>query len=407
MQAAIVYSEVMHFWHRDLDGIHAFYINGLFRALFMSLTVIYVPIFLFMQGRVLWGSVENGLLLVVLYFALQRLLVILTLFPLSKLIERMGFRRSITWSALCLMGFTICLVLAPQNILWIWISSGFMALNIPLYWLSRDSAISQDVASNKMGDRMGHIVVLENIAGLMGPFAGGAIVVIFGYPTLFVVSLLVLGLSIVPLWWMSPHTHKNGVSLKGFWYFATNKRYVHQSVAAFGSALNDYGNSVIWPLVLFLQGIRDEKMGAVYSLAGGVTIVVQYLSGRWFDKLRSRRDYTDEGVYGLASVGLSLTWIARLFVRGFAYIVPLDLGRQLFGAIHTNFFSDYLHLGGRRMGSIAYWVYIEIMYSLGTVFLFGVMALGIYTGFWKELVFATIALWSLATIVIARESNMR
>lgn len=373
----------------------------------MSMTVIYVPIFLFMLGKELWGSIASGLLLVVGYYGFQRLLVLLLVFPISRLVERMGFRKSISWSALCLIGYIATLSMASQNINWVWVSGAFMALNIPLYWLSRDSALSQDIAGKVMGKRMGNIVVLENMAGLLGPFAGGAIVAIFGYPTLFAIAMMVLGLSIVPLWWMSPHTHRNGVSLKGFWYFVTNKRYLHQSVAVFGLALNDYGNSIIWPLALFLQGIVDEKMGAVYSLAGGVTIVVQYLSGRWFDRLRSRQDYADEGVYGVASVGVSVSWIFRLFAGGLTQIISIDLGRQLFGAIFTNFFSDYLHLGGRRMGSIAYWVYIEVMYSIGAVFLFGVMALGIYTGVWKELVFVTIALWSLATIVIARESNMK
>lgn len=397
----------MWFKRDKIEGIQAFYINGLLRALFMSMTAIYVPIFLFMQGRERWGGVENGLVLVAGYFAVQRVLVLFTLFPMSKLVEKIGFRKSITASAICLIGYTGALSLAPQSMIWIWVSSILMSLNIPLYWLSRDSALSQDIKTQEMGSRMGHVAVLENIAALLGPFCGGAIVAIFGYPTLFGVALIVLGLSIVPLWWMAPHSHRNGVSLRGFWYFLTNKRYVHQSLGVFGNAFNDYGNSVVWPLALFLQGIVDEKMGAIYSLAGAVTIVVQYLSGKWFDRLRARRDYSDEGVYGIVSVGTSLSWIARLFGQGLSQIIGIDLGRQLFGAVYANFFSDYLHLGGRRMGSIAYWVYMEVMYSLGAAALFGVMAIGIYFGIWKELVFTTIALWSLSTIVIARESNMK
>ena len=58
------------------------------------------------------------------------------------------------------------------------------------------------------------------------------------------------------------------------------------------------------------------------------------------------------------------------------------------------------------MGSIAFWVYLEIIYSLGGIVIFGLMAIGVYLGIWKELVIGSIALWSLATIVIARESNL-
>ena len=58
------------------------------------------------------------------------------------------------------------------------------------------------------------------------------------------------------------------------------------------------------------------------------------------------------------------------------------------------------------MGSIAFWVYMEVVYSMGAIFIFSIMGLGVYLGIWKELVIGSIALWSLATIVIARESNI-
>lgn len=403
----MVYSGDMRIWHKNIDGVHAFYINGLLRSLFMSLTTIFVPLFIYSLGMRAWGAMQYALLLVVLYYGSERVLVALIAFPLSKLIEKLGFRKSIALSVLFLMGYTASLLLAANNINWLWMSAMCGGLQIPLYWISRDSALSQDIAGKEMGTKMGYATVIENISGLLGPFAGGAIVAIFGYSSLFAVSLVILGLSILPLWWMPPHTHKNGVSLTGFWYFLTNGRYLHQAVANFGSAMNDYGNGVIWPLVLFLQGIKNEKLGAIYSVVAVVTIAMQFLTGKWFDLMRGRRDYTDEGVYTIASVGVGISWLLRLAARGFAQVMPIDIGRQLFSAIHGNFYSDYLHLGGKRMGSIAFWVYLEVVYSLGAVFIFGVMAIGIYFGVWKEIVFILISIWSLATVVIARESNMR
>lgn len=397
----------MRFWHRGIDGVHAFYTNGLLRSLFMSMTTIFVPLFMYMQGMKLWGSYQSALLLVAAYFIVERLIVTIIVFPLSRLIERIGFRKSITLSVIFLIGYTVTLMLAEKNIGWLWVSAVFGGIQIPMYWISRDSALSQDIERNSMGTKMGYIVVLENISGLLGPFAGGAIVAFFGYSALFTVALAILGLSIIPLWWMPPHTHKNGVSLMGFWYFLTNGRYLHQAVANFGSAMNDYGNGVIWPLILFLQGIKDEKLGAVYSVVAVVTIAIQYMTGKWFDKLRSKKDYSDEGVYGIAVFGVAISWIVRIFAKGITQVIPIDIGRQLFGSIYSNFFSDYLHLGGNRMGSIAFWVYMEVIYSLGTIFLFTVMAVGIYFGIWKEMVMITISLWSLVTVVAARESNLR
>ena len=145
----------------------------------------------------------------------------------------------------------------------------------------------------------------------------------------------------------------------------------------------------------------------MYSLAALVTVLVQLTTGRWFDRLHSRRDYADEGVYGIATVGMTLTWIGRFFASSLISVASLDMGRQLFGSVYATFFSDYLHLGGRRMGSIAYWVYMEIVYSLGAIGLFVVMIVGVYFGVWKEMALTTAALWTLASIVIARESNVK
>ena len=398
----------MRIWHKNIDGVHAFYVNGLLRALYMSLTTIFVPLLVYGLGASRWGSVAAGIALVLAYFALQRVVVTVIVFPLSKMIERMGFRKSISWSVIFLIGYTGALMLAQHQLNWLWVSAVCGGIQIPKYWISRDSALTQDVPGKKMGSKLGYIVVLENIAGLLGPFAGGAIVAFFGgYTALFIVSLVILGLSTISLWWMPPHSHKNGVSLAGFFQFLQNKRYLHQTVANIGCAMNDYGNGVIWPLVLFLQGIKSEKLGIIYSLVAVMTIVVQGISGKWFDKLRGRNDYADEGVYGLASIGVGLSWLVRIFAIGLSRVLLVDIGRQLFGSIHDNFYSDYLHLGGKRMGSIAYWVYLEVVYSLGSLFIFGVMGVGLYFGIWKELTLVTIALWSLATIVIARESNMR
>lgn len=373
----------------------------------MAMTTIYVPIYLYLEGGELRGKATEGLLLVVGFYGLQRILTLMSLFPLSKMVEKVGFRKSISLSVIFLVGYMGGLYLSQTSLWWLIGAALCGSIQTTVYWLSRDSALSQDIRSNAMGSRMGHIGALENIAGLLGPFVGGVIVAIYGYSTLFAVALVIIVMSALPLWWMPPHAHKNGVSIAGFWQFLSDGRYLHQAVANFATAMNDYGNGIIWPLILFIQGMKSENLGAVYSLVAVVMVIVHYLAGAWFDKLRAKRDYADEGVYGLATVGMAVAWVGRMFVTGFAQVLPVDLGRQIFASVYANFYNDYTHLGGKRMGSIAFWVYMQAIYSFGALFLFGLMAIGIYFGVWKELALATIALWSLVSIVVARESNMR
>ena len=101
-----------------------------------------------------------------------------------------------------------------------------------------------------------------------------------------------------------------------------------------------------------------------------------------------------------------MTDLGRAMIMLMRALMDLPLNSCLAISRGITWAIPYLHLGGKRMGSIAFWVYMEIVYSIGVIFIFGVMAIGIYWGNWKEMVLITIALWSLATIVIARESNL-
>jgi MFS family permease len=388
----------MRIWHKEIDGAHAFYANGLLRSLFLSMTSIFVPIFIY--------NLSSSLLMVIGYYILQRLIVSVVVFPVSRVIEKIGFRHSIAYSVVFLIISTVSLMMTRQNIWWLLLSVVTEGLQVAFYWIARDSALSQDFDTKHMGRKVSYLVVLENIASLLGPFAGGVILYFSGFQTLFSFSVIILCLSILPLWRMASHSHKNGVSLGGFWYFVTNGRNRHQVVANFGASMNDYGNGVVWPLILFFGGISTTSLGVIYSMVAVMAIAMQYMTGAWFDKLRARNDFADEGVYGFAVVGVSFIWIGRFFVHGLSQVLPLDIVRQLFSSVQANFYSDYLHLGGKRAGSIAYWVYMEVVYSMGAIFLFTLMGIGIYFSIWRELVIGTIALWSLATMVIARESNL-
>ena len=134
----------MQFWHKNIDGVHAFYINGLLRSLFMSLTTIFIPVYIYSLGIKAFGLVSYAIMAVAIFFIVQRALIVFLVFPLSKIIERIGFRKSITWSVVFLMISTVSLLLAEGNILYLWVATDAMGLNIPPYWLSRDSALSAD-----------------------------------------------------------------------------------------------------------------------------------------------------------------------------------------------------------------------------------------------------------------------
>lgn len=372
----------------------------------MGMTVIFTPIYLYSTGLSVYGSMKQALFLVVGYYLLQRILIAVGVFPLSKIIERLGFRRSVALSLFFLILHTLSLILISKNIVWIWAAAVFIAIQTPLYWISRDSVISQDSLNPEMGRNMANLAVWEKIATIIGPFFGGLILSIYGFVAMYAVAVVFLVLSAIPLWWMHSHTHKNGVSVKGFFFFLRDKRFVHTAVSNFAMSIQDYSLSVIWPLILFFRGIHDKTLGGLFSLVAVASLLVEYGAGRFFDTLRKRRDWADESVYALSGVANSAIWMARMFARVIKQFLTIDLIGSFIITIFGSFFGDYMHIAGKRMGSIAFWVYEEVLYSLGTVFLFSLMALGVRYGIWMELIIVTAAWWSLVAIVAARESNL-
>ncbi len=389
------------------DGVHAFYLNGLLRALVFALVSIFTPIYIFTMAESRGGGVRGGLIAVAMFFLIQRVIILLLSVPVSKIIEKIGFRHSVAISvALCIL-YMGALILAKDNFNYVWIATGLLAANVPFYWIARDSALSQDVEAGRMGRSLAGIQALEKIASISGPFVAGIIIVNWGFVALFWIALILLVISAIPLWWMPHHTHKNGVSLSGFWVWVTGRRYFHQAVASIGQAMEDYGLSAIWPLVLFLIGFKAGVLGAVFSGVAIVTLVVQLSTGVIFDRLRVKKNMSDEVVFGFVTVGTAMTWLARLMVFTVIPVVIVDSIGQIFQTVYYGFQSNYMHLGGKRMGSIAFWVYNEMAYSISSIVFFGLMIVGVYLDIWKVLLFLTISAWVLASVVQARESNLK
>ncbi len=389
------------------DGVHAFYLNALLRSMVFGLVRIFIPVFLYKIGLTMWGDHRLALMTIAGYYIILRLVVFLLAIPISKLIERIGFRRSIAVSVVFLIVEMVGLYLANDGSWWLLVAAISSAVNVPFYWIARDSALSQDAPAPSMGRALAVISTLEQTTMILAPLLAGLIIEYLGFPALFVLATLLLLVSVVPLWWMPHHAHTNGVSLRGFFSWVSSRRYFHQGLGIAGATMQDYGLGILWPVVLFLMGIQLRTLGALYSVVAVVTLVLRYLLGGVFDKLRAQRGLADELWFAIASLGSSMIWIVRLFLSSVVSVFVVDSLAEVFQSVYYGFHAGYAHLGGKRMGSIAFWVYGEMVYSLAAILFMGLLCVGAWYGIWKELIFLSISLWVLASMIMGRESNLK
>jgi hypothetical protein len=278
---------------------------------------------------------------------------------------------------------------------------------VPTYWIARHSVISQDTDGKQIGKAVGALATLEGIASFLAPISGGVIILWWGYPVLYAITAVILLLSMIPLASMPHHTHNNGANLQGFGHYLTNRRFFHQVVGLVGLVGFDYGMYIIWPLLMYTLAVKIETVGWIFSLSAGIGIVAKYLIGNIFDKLHNKGGYVDEWVFMLALGGVVVGLIARIFVHDFNSIVVLEIVTSLIAIVYLQFACSYFVLGGKRMGTIAFYVYSEMIYSIGVIVLMALFAIGIYAQMWREMVYMVGAGWILSSVVLARESNMK
>ena len=393
------------------DGVHfegmtAFYINAMLRAMVFALVGIFTPIFIYTEVLLAWGDKTWALLAIAGYYLLVRLIDLLLVIPIARLIEKLGFRWSVMVSVVFLGIYLIALHFADYQMWWFIVSAIAVGINIPFYWIARNSAISQDSKSDKMGKQIGILSVLERMVGVLGPVAGGYIIQTWGFATLYSVAFVVLLTSVAPLFSMPHHIHRNGVSLGGFFIWLKNKRFVHQAVATIGRSFDDISGSILWPVVVSLMGVGVTTLGSVFSFLTLISMLIRYLSGLLFDKLYSKGGDEDERVFSVAAIGQALTWLPRMIASNVVQVLWIDGVGAIFGTTYRNISDDYKYLGGKRMSEIAYFSYLEITYSMSVIFFMLIMMVGVLTGVWKELLFGITAIAVLASIVQAKESNL-
>lgn len=392
--------------HRKFDGMHAFYLNALLRAVVFAMVGIFIPIYIYELFVENAGS-TTAIMMIAGYLLVMRVVTGLIVLPVSKIIEHIGFRRSILLSILFLFAGFVGLYLAVGNLLWLVFAAVMMGINVPFYWVSRHSSLVIDSSSKEIGKQIGFLSVLERVAGILGPVAGAMIITTWGYGVLYGSVLVILLVSVVPLFSMPHHAHRNGVSLRGFWYWLGDRSFFHQALSVIGRAMDEIALGYIWPFAIYMMGIGVATLGGLWSIINVISTGTRYVGGVIFDKLYPRRDNSDEKVFAIAGVMNSVLWIVRIFVRTVPQIFWADGLLGLGGTTYRNISDDYFYLGGKRMSEIAYVAYRELLFSIVVVFLMVVWMLGAALGVWKELLFLMISAWVLISIVQAKESNLK
>jgi MFS family permease len=248
--------------------------------------------------------------------------------PLSaRLLRTLGTRTLIIVALPCvIVGFIALYAIAETGsvvgISAVWGIMIYVVSNIlyrSLYWVPYLVDLSQLLDRSRRGLQL---AILQNAADVniaAMPFWGGLIVAFLGFGWLFILAVVLVMLSVVPLIWVSNHHEQYawGYFQTFRELFASRNRPVLYAYAGVGvQAAAQY---TVWPLLVFL--LLDGEFvafGAVTALTFFVILMLRFTAGRMFDKGEKSR---------LLRWGAALSssgWVLRLFVGTPLSIIAID-----------------------------------------------------------------------------------
>lgn len=283
----------------------------------------------------------------------------------AKFNGRFGIKHTMLLSVPFLNIFLFALIKLPEsNLFLIPLILGF-AISIPLYWIGLHVDFARYSNEKKRGFSVGGFRAFMLLAALLGPFFGGLIISTFGFPTLFLIVIILETVALLPLF-LTPDTHEPYTVSIFHELRSVFRRNRWKDIAAFASEGFEMKTGAhIWPIYIFLALGGVVAAGGITTASLLVAMLLGLLVGHIAD-VRGRGTVMRIGVFGTV-----LSWLARVFVATPTGIFLSDsfsrLSSNVYQVPYLTLFYDRARKYGERLEH--YIIIREIAHSIGAVFM--------------------------------------
>ena len=377
-------------------GIFYLYFNRLLIQIGIGIFGLFGVIFLFEQFN---SSVE-----LVLLFYLAFYVVTLTMNHVSaKLIGILGMRNMMIVS----IGFLIVSILSlffwdmhPTLFLIVYFITA--AMYKMFYWVPYHIEFASFTDKKTRGKQMAVFGNISEIFLGILPIIGGFLIAYEGYQTAFLLSAIIISLSVIPLLFLkeTKETYTwSAVKLVKEMFEKDNRSVV---VANIGNGIQGAVGMVIWPIFIFiiLEG-SYASVGAVTSFTVIALIAIRFFAGNLIDTVSKKK------VIGFSTVADTIGWIAKVFIESATGIFLVHTFHQFGRAIQRLSFDSEIYEQAADNGHYVdeYTVLKETSLMVGRVIMF-ILAIVVVIFVNIKVVFVLAALATLLMTFISRKTRI-
>ena len=291
-------------------GLTGIYFNASFRVLAIGMSGLFIPLFLL--------ELTKDLSIVFLFYLVTQLIQLALIFPLNKLVSKIGPDWSMALGTIAEIIFLICLFFSSYYPTFIWLASFFAALVVPLYWFPYHLAFTSECDHKNLGKQIGIISSINRIVGAFAPFIGGLIITGWGYSPLWLFAVAIMLLSIIPLFVDQYDKKEKPAKLKNVINGLKGEKFRPFTISFVGVGIEAVIYGILWPIFVFLSLKRLDLLGAISC----ITLLTSLLLVFWIGKKSGKNSKK------LINFGVkisSLNWLIKAFFTSALWLTIFDV----------------------------------------------------------------------------------
>ena len=278
-----------------------FFVGVAIRHLAIGMIGIFEPIYIYL-------AFGKSLTYTMIFFATSYgLFGLLAVFG-GRIMAKFGIKKTILVSNLIFFVYYICLLFINKNAFLPAVAIILRSIGLTLFWPGFHTYFIRFTNKETRSVKLGQLEGIFFIVNILGPMIGGLLLTTMDYTVLFVIVLITLSISMLPLL-MSKERHEvYSDTYRGAWKRIFKNRKT--SVALSSEAVELSTSEFLWPLFMFTIGLSYKIMGSITTIGFIVSAILSVYIG----KLLLQKNRTK--MLAINSPFVALAWIIKSFVVG-------------------------------------------------------------------------------------------
>lgn len=272
----------------------------------ITMVGLFLPLYIYHELGYSFNQTIYFFLMFILFFTIF-------LYPAVKLVGWKGAKHSMILSIPIIFLGLLFGILLQDNPLLFYPTAAFLGMEAVFFWIGFHIDAAVQGKKRKTGKEAGIINFVNIFPDIIGPLLGGLILFYFSFTVLFILALVIVLISVIPMLFSKEVYTKTDFDLKYFF----KENHLKYFFAFFAQGIRGMTFAVFWPLFIFTILGNYISLGIYGSFATIFVCIFALLLGDYSDK--SRRGF----LIKISALFDGIFWVFKIFITSVIQIFAL------------------------------------------------------------------------------------